>query len=327
MKAIVCNNFGPIRDIQYKEVDEPNLNEDSILIKVNSVGVNFPDGLLVQGKYQLKPSLPFTPGMEVSGEVFKIGSEVTEFKIGDRVAGLSQLGGYSEYNLLNKTSVYKIPIEMEHDQACALLCAYGTSHYALKQRAKLKKGDTLVVLGASGSTGIAAIQIGKIMGAKVIAAASSIEKQNYTKSLGADITIGYENIKDQLKELTNNKGVDVIFDPVGGELFEESSRALSRYGKILVIGFASGKIPKFPINLALVKEFDIVGVFWGAFTRNNTDAFKENMNELFNWFKDGKINPQIEEKFKLQDASKALDKILNRGTKGKVILYLSLIHI
>ena len=170
-------------------------------------------------------------------------------------------------------------------------------------------------------TGIAAIQIGRIMGAKVIAAASSIEKQNYTKSLGADITIGYENIKDQLKELTNNKGVDVIFDPVGGELFEESSRALSRYGKILVIGFASGKIPKFPINLALVKEFDIVGVFWGAFTRNNTDAFKENMNELFNWFKDGKINPQIEDKFKLQDASKALDKILNRGTRVKVILY------
>ena len=210
---------------------------------------------------------------------------------------------------------------MGHDQACALLCAYGTSHYALKQRANLKKGDTLVVLGASGSTGIAAIQIGKIMGAKVIAASSSIEKQNYTKSLGADIAIGYENIKDQLKELTNNKGVDVIFDPVGGELFEETSRALSRYGKILVIGFASGKIPKFPVNLALVKEFDIVGVFWGAFTRNNTNEFKQNMNELFNWFKDGKLNPQIEERFKLQDASKALDKILNRGTKGKVILY------
>ena len=210
---------------------------------------------------------------------------------------------------------------MGHDQACALLCAYGTSHYALKQRANLKKGDTLVVLGASGSTGIAAIQIGKIMGAKVIAAASSIEKQNYTKSLGADITIGYENIKDQLKELTNNKGVDVIFDPVGGELFEESSRALSRYGKILVIGFASGKIPKFPINLALVKEFDIVGVFWGAFTRNNTSSFKENMNELFKWFQEGKINPQVEERYKLQDATQALDKILNRGTKGKVILY------
>ena len=322
MKTIICENFGPLDTLVYKEVDIPEIkNSDDIIIKVFSSGVNFPDGLLVQGKYQLKPPVPFTPGMEVSGEVFKIGSGVTEFKIGDRVAGLSQLGGYSEYNLLNKTSVYKIPLEMGHDQACALLCAYGTSHYALKQRANLKKGDTLVVLGASGSTGIAAIQIGKIMGAKVIAASSSIEKQNYTKSLGADIAIGYENIKDQLKELTNNKGVDVIFDPVGGELFEETSRALSRYGKILVIGFASGKIPKFPVNLALVKEFDIVGVFWGAFTRNNTNEFKQNMNELFNWFKDGKLNPQIEERFKLQDASKALDKILNRGTKGKVILY------
>ena len=259
--------------------------------------------------------------MEVSGEVLNIGSEVTEFKIGDRVAGLSQLGGYSENIVLNKNSVYKIPVEMNHDQACALLCAYGTSHYALKQRAQLKKGNTLVVLGASGSTGVAAIQIGKTMGAKVIAASSSIEKQQYTKELGADITIGYDNIKDQLKELTNNIGVDVIFDPVGGELFEESSRALSRYGKILVIGFASGKIPKFPINLALVKEFDVVGVFWGAFTRNNTSSFKENMNELFKWFQEGKINPQVEERYKLQDATQALDKILNRGTKGKVILY------
>ena len=322
MKSIICKNFGPLVSLVYKEVDTPEIkNPGDILIKVFSSGVNFPDGLLVQGKYQFKPPVPFTPGMEVSGEVLEKGSDVTEFKIGDRVAGLSQLGGYSEYIVLNQTSVFKIPLKMEYDQACALLCAYGTSHYALKQRAKLKKGDTLVVLGASGSTGVAAIQIGKIMGAKVIAASSSTEKQNYTKSLGADISIGYENIKDQLKELTNNKGVNVIFYPIGGELFEESSRALSRYGKILVIGFASGKIPKFPINLALVKEFDIVGVFWGAFTRNNVTEFKENMNELFDWFKNGKINPKIEERFKLQDASKALDKILNRGTKGKVILY------
>ena len=322
MKSIICENFGPLNYLVFKEVETPEIqNPSDVLIKVFSSGVNFPDGLLVQGKYQLKPPLPFTPGMEVSGEVLNIGSEVTEFKIGDRVAGLSQLGGYSENIVLNKNSVYKIPVEMNHDQACALLCAYGTSHYALKQRAKLKKGNTLVVLGASGSTGVAAIQIGKTMGAKVIAASSSIEKQQYTKGLGADITIGYDNIKDQLKELTNNIGVDVIFDPVGGELFEESSRALSRYGKILVIGFASGKIPKFPINLALVKEFDVVGVFWGAFTRNNTSSFKENMNELFKWFQEGKINPQVEERYKLQDATKALDKILNRGTKGKVILY------
>ena len=322
MKSIICENFGPLNSLVYKEVETPEIqNPSDVLIKVFSSGVNFPDGLLVQGKYQLKPPVPFTPGMEVSGEVLSIGSKVTEFKIGDRVAGLSQLGGYSEYIVLNKNAVYKIPLEMNHDQACALLCAYGTSHYALKQRAQLKKGNTLVVLGASGSTGVAAIQIGKTMGAKVIAASSSIEKQQYTKELGEDITIGYDNIKDQLKELTNNIGVDVIFDPVGGELFEESSRALSRYGKILVIGFASGKIPKFPINLALVKEFDVVGVFWGAFTRNNTSSFKENMNELFRWFQEGKINPQVEERYKLQDATQALDKILNRGTKGKVILY------
>ena len=209
---------------------------------------------------------------------------------------------------------------MGHDQACALLCAYGTSHYALKQRANLKKGDTLVVLGASGSTGIAAIQIGKIMGAKVIAASSSIEKQNYTKSLGADITIGYENIKDQLKELTNNKGVDVIFDPVGGELFEESSRALSRYGKILVIGFASGKIPKFPINLALVKEFDIVGVFWGAWTAMFPKENQKNFEELFGLLEAGKINPRIKDKFKLEDSAKAIAHLAERKATGKVIV-------
>ena len=177
MKAIVCKNFGPIRDIQYKEVDEPNLNEESILIKVNSVGVNFPDGLLVQGKYQLKPETPFIPGMEVAGEVIGLRSKDTDFEVGDRVAALSQLNGYAEKAVVKTTSTFKIPENMSYDDACALLCAYGTSHYALKQRGNLKKGETLVVLGASGSTGIAAIQIGKIMGAKVIAVASNSKKK------------------------------------------------------------------------------------------------------------------------------------------------------
>ena len=318
MKSIICENFGPLNSLVYKEVETPEIqNPSDVLIKVFSSGVNFPDGLLVQGKYQLKPHVPFTPGMEVSGEVLSIGSEVTEFKIGDRVAGLSQLGGYSEYIVLNKNAVYKIPLEMNHDQACALLCAYGTSHYALKQRAQLKKGNTLVVLGASGSTGVAAIQIGKTMGAKVIAASSSIEKQQYTKGLGADITIGYDNIKDQLKDLTNNIGVDVIFDPVGGELFEESSRALSRYGKILVIGFASGKIPKFPINLALVKEFDVVGVFWGAFTGREPDLNAKNLNEINQMLKDGEIKPLVSKTFPMERAVEAINLIGNRGVIGK----------
>ena len=283
MKAIVCNNFGPIRDIQYKEVDEPNLNEDSILIKVNSVGVNFPDGLLVQGKYQLKPETPFIPGMEVAGEVISLGSKNSDFKVGDRIAALSQLNGYAEKAVVKTSSTFKIPENMSYDDACALLCAYGTSHYALKQRGKLKKGETLVVLGASGSTGIAAIQIGKIIGAKVIAVASNGEKQKIAEENGADLSIGYDNLKEKLKEISGGKGIDVIFDPVGGDTFDTIARTMARKGRLLVIGFASGSIPKLAVNIALVKEFSVVGVFWGAFTRSEPDEYKLNMIELFNW--------------------------------------------
>ena len=184
MKAIVCNNFGPIKDIQYKDVEDPKIEDNSVIIDVKSIGVNFPDGLLVQGKYQLKPETPFTPGMEVAGQVIEIGSKVSKFKIGDRVVGQSQLGGYAEKALVKESSVFNIPEKMSFDDSCALLCAYGTSHYALKQRGNLKKGELLVVLGASGSTGIAAIQIGKIMGAKVIGVASTEEKQKIAKENG-----------------------------------------------------------------------------------------------------------------------------------------------
>ena len=320
MKAIVCNNFGPIRDIQYKEVDEPNLNEDSILIKVNSVGVNFPDGLLVQGKYQLKPETPFIPGMEVAGEVISLGSKNSDFKVGDRIAALSQLNGYAEKAVVKTSSTFKIPENMSYDDACALLCAYGTSHYALKQRGKLKKGETLVVLGASGSTGIAAIQIGKIIGAKVIAVASNGEKQKIAEENGADLSIGYDNLKEKLKEISGGKGIDVIFDPVGGDTFDTIARTMARKGRLLVIGFASGSIPKLAVNLALVKEFSVVGVFWGAFTRAEPDKYKINMIELFDWYQKGLLKPLIEEKKPLSEAAKVLEKILSRGTKGKIIL-------
>ena len=320
MKAIVCNNFGPIRDIQYKEVDEPNLNEDSILIKVNSVGVNFPDGLLVQGKYQLKPETPFIPGMEVAGEVISIGSKNSDFKVGDRIAALSQLNGYAEKAVVKTSSTFKIPENMSYDDACALLCAYGTSHYALKQRGKLKKGETLVVLGASGSTGIAAIQIGKIIGAKVIAVASNGEKQKIAEENGADLSIGYDNLKEKLKEISGGKGIDVIFDPVGGDTFDTIARTMARKGRLLVIGFASGSIPKLAVNLALVKEFSVVGVFWGAFTRAEPDEYKLNMIELFDWYQKGFLKPLIEESHPLSQAAAVLEKILARGAKGKIIL-------
>ena len=320
MKAIVCNNFGPIKNIEYKEVEEPSVQEDSILIKVKSVGVNFPDGLLVQGKYQLKPDTPFIPGMEVAGEVIEIGSNVINFKLGDRVAALSQLNGYAEKAAVKTSSTFKIPENMSYDDACALLCAYGTSHYALKQRGQLKKGETLVVLGASGSTGIAAIQIGKIMGAKVIAVASNNEKQKIAKENGADLSIGYDNLKEKLKEISAGKGVDVIFDPVGGDTFDTIARTMARKGRLLVIGFASGSIPKLAVNLALVKEFSVVGVFWGAFTRAEPDEYKLNMIELFDWYQKGLLKPLIEESHPLSQAAAVLEKILARGAKGKIIL-------
>ena len=320
MKAIVCNNFGPIQDIEYKEVDQPKLDDDSVIIDVKSVGVNFPDGLLVQGKYQLKPETPFIPGMEVAGEIMKTGQHVSNFKIGDRVAALSQLNGYAEQTLVKETSVFKIPENMSFDDSCALLCAYGTSHYALKQRGKLQKGELLVVLGASGSTGLAAIQIGKIMGAKVIAVASNEEKQKIAKDNGADLSIGYDNLKEELKTISDGKGVDVIFDPVGGDVFETVARTMARNGRLLVIGFASGTIPKLAVNLALVKEFSVVGVFWGAFTRGEPEEYKENMIELFHWYENKLIKPLVDEKFPLSEASMVLEKILSRGAKGKIIL-------
>lgn len=320
MKAIVCNDFGPIQNIEYKDVNEPIIQDESVIINVKSVGVNFPDGLLVQGKYQLKPDTPFIPGMEVAGEIVKIGLNVSSFKIGDRVAALSQLSGYAEQAVVQEKSVFKIPSKMSFDDSCALLCAYGTSHYALKQRANLKKNELLVVLGASGSTGIAAIQIGKIMGAKVIAVSSNSEKQKIAKDNGADISIGYDNLKEELKSISNGKGIDVIFDPVGGDIFDTVARTMARSGRLLVIGFASGTIPKLAVNLALVKEFSVVGVFWGAFTRSEPIEYKQNMIELFNWYKEGLLKPLIQDSYPLSEAAVVLEKILARGAKGKIIL-------
>ena len=320
MKAIVCNNFGPIQNIEYKDVKKPIIQDKSVIINVKSVGVNFPDGLLVQGKYQLKPETPFIPGMEVAGEIITVGSSVKNFQIGDRVVALSQLSGYAEQAVVQEKSVFKIPTNMSFDDSCALLCAYGTSHYALKQRAQLQKNELLVVLGASGSTGIAAIQIGKIIGAKVIAVSSNPEKQKIAKDNGADISIGYDNLKEELKSISNGKGVDVIFDPVGGDIFDTVARTMARSGRLLVIGFASGTIPKLAVNLALVKEFSVVGVFWGAFTRGEPEEYKNNMIELFEWYQKDLLKPLIEENYPLSEAAKVLEKILARGAKGKIIL-------
>lgn len=320
MKAIVAREFGPLDTLDYADWPEPEATSSTVVIAAEAIGVNFPDGLLVQGLYQMKPPLPFVPGMEVAGTVIAVGPEVKAVRPGDRVAALSTIGAYAETVGVPEATVMKLPDGLSGEHACALMCGYGTSHYALKQRAKLQPGETLCVLGASGATGIAAIQIGKVMGARVIAVASSEAKRAIASQAGADVAIGYDNLKDRLKEITGGKGVDVGFDPVGGEAFDALSRSMGWDGRLLVIGFASGTIPQFPVNLSLVKGFSVVGVFWGAFTQKEPKAYAQNMQELIGWYLAGKVKPVIEGTYALADAASVLKRVLGRGSAGKLIL-------
>ncbi len=320
MKAIVCNEFGPLDQLEYKDLPDPVAGPGQVLIKVEASGVNYPDGLMVQGLYQSKPDRPFTPGSEAAGEIVAIGADVTDRAVGQRVVGYSAQSGYASMAVMPAASTFLLPEGADAAEACALIIAYGTSHHALKQRAQLKPGETLVVFGAAGATGVAAVQIGKIMGATVIAVVSSEEKGKIAKECGADHVIGYEGLKDKVKELTGGKGADVCYDVVGGEAFNAASRFMARNGRLLIIGFASGDIPKFPVNLALVKEYAVVGVFWGNFTRAQPKDYQDNMTELLNWYAKGTVKPVVAGRFPLKDAASVLDKVLNRGGIGKFAL-------
>ena len=320
MKAIVARDFAPLDKLEYADWPEPVAEGRNVVIDVETVGVNFPDGLLVQGLYQMKPPVPFVPGMEAAGTVSAVGDKVSGIKVGDRVAALLQLGAYAEKVAVDEASVMKLPDGISGDDACALLVGYGTSHYALKQRGQLKPGETLCVLGAAGATGIAAVQIGKAMGAKVIGVASSEDKRRIAAESGADVVLGYDNLKDALKEATGGNGVDVAFDPVGGEAFDALSRSMAWEGRLLVIGFASGTIPKLPINLTLVKGYSVVGVFWGAFTRKEPAVYADNMKELIGWHMAGKVTPVIEGAYPLSQAPAVLERVLSRGATAKIVL-------
>jgi NADPH2:quinone reductase len=323
MKAIVCNDFGPISDLKLQEIEAPTPGKGEVLIKVLATGVNFPDGLLVQGLYQAKPACPFVPGMEFCGEVEALGEGVKHLKVGQRLIGSSKdFGGFAEKIVANAMMVLPITDDVPNTDAANLMCAHGTAHHALKQRARLKKGETLVVLGAAGGTGIAAVQIGKAMGARVIAACSSQEKLEMAKENGADELINYsdENLKDRIKELTKGKGADVVYDPVGGEAFAACSRSMARNGRLLVVGFASGSIPELPVNLTLVKEYSVIGVFWGSFVMHEPMIFMQNMQELFAWYREGAVRLQTDEVFPLSRTQDALAKVMNREVKGKVVV-------
>lgn len=321
MKAILCKDFGPIENLELATVDEPEVGDDTVLVDVLAAGVNFPDGLAIQGKYQVKPPTPFIPGMELCGTVSKLGKNVSHLDVGDRIiASSANFGAFAEKIILPADRPIAIPDNIEPTAACNLLVAHGTAHHALKQRAKLQPGESLVVLGAAGGTGLAAVQIGRAMGARVIAAASSKEKLDLAKENGADLTINYTeaNLKEAIREHTNGRGADVIYDPVGGDLFDSSVRAIAPNGRFLIIGFASGTIPKFPTNLALVKEINLVGVFWGAFIKRERQVFADNMQELIAWYKSGDVSVQIDKTFTLAETAAALNYVMNRQVRGKV---------
>lgn len=319
MKAIVCPSYGPVSNLDYRDLPDPSPGPDEVVIRSQAIGVNYPDGLLVQGLYQMKPETPFVPGMEAAGVVEAVGDNVIHVKPGDRAVALLDFGGYAEKVLAPESRVFTLPDSMDFDDACALMCAWGTAHHALKQRAHLKPGETLLVLGGAGSTGLAAISIGKAIGAHVIAVASTPQKQTACVEAGADVALPYDGLRETLKQ-EHGRGVDVVFDPVGGAAFDTAARAMARNGRLLVVGFASGDIPKLAANLVLLKEFSLIGVFWGSFIAKEPALYAANNRELFAWHSTGLIKPRIDQRYPLAQAALALQRILDRGAIGKTIL-------
>ncbi len=323
MKALVCKELGLADKLELVgDWAEPELGDHDVLINVKAAGLNFPDVLIIQGKYQIQPELPFIPGGECSGVVEAVGPKVTRFKVGDKVLSMGASGAFCEKISAMEFSVFPMPEGLSFEQAAGISITYFTSYYALKQRANIQPGETLLVLGAAGGVGTTAIELGKLMGAKVIAAASSAEKLALCKQLGADELINYNEVslKDAVKELTGGKGVDVVYDPVGGDYAEPAIRSMGWNGRYLVIGFASGPIPKIPLNLALLKGCSLVGVFWGRFSGEEPEQNIKNIEELWELFASGKISPVVTDSFPFEQYEEAFNCLIERRARGKVIM-------
>lgn len=322
MRAVLCKELGLPEKLVVEEVPSPTAGKGQVVLSVKACGVNFPDTLIIQGKYQFKPELPFSPGGEVAGVVKEVGEGVTAVKPGDRVIASSTWGGFAEELVVEADRTIPMPEAMDFVPASAFVLTYGTSYHALKDRGQLQAGETLLVLGASGGVGISAIQIGKMMGARVIAAASTDQKLQVCKDNGADEVINYaeEDLRARVKELTSKKGVDVIYDPVGGPFSELALRDMAWKGRFLVVGFAAGEIPKVPLNLTLLKGCSIVGVFWGAFTRKEPENNLRNNEELLQFFVEGKVKPHIYATYPLEEAAQALNDVMYKRVSGKVVL-------
>ena len=322
MKAVLCKVYGPPESLIVEEIESPKAGPGQVVIDVKACGVNFPDTLIIEGKYQFKPEMPFSPGGEVAGVVKEIGQGVQGVQVGDRVIAFTGWGGFAEEVLVEASKLIPMPEQMDFVTASAFVMVYGTSHYALKDRAKLQPGETLLVLGAAGGVGLAAVELGKVMGAHVIAAASSEEKLAIGRQHGADECINYtsEDLKERVKTLTEGRGVDVIFDPVGGAYSEAALRGMAWEGRHLVIGFAAGDIPRIPLNLALLKGCSIVGVFWGTFATRDPQRNQQHLRELMSWFLERKLQPHVSATYPMERAADALNDMRTRKITGKAVL-------
>ena len=322
MKAVVCSSYGPPENLKIEEIDEPELSDDQALVEIYAASLNFPDGLQIQGKYQFQPPMPFTPGSEVAGKIRKVGAELKGFSVGDRVMATPGIGGLAELAAVKSESLRKIPDNMDFKTAASFAMVYTTSYYALKQRAKLESGETLLVLGSSGGVGLTAVELGKLMGAKVIAAASSNDKLEFVKQLKPDYLVYYNecDLKESVKDLTKGRGADVIYDPVGGDLFDQCCRCINWNGRLLVIGFTSGRIPSYKANLALLKGSSMIGVFLGRFRKEEPAAYEQNFKELLDMYRAGKLNPIVTKSFSLEEYADAFNIFTKRKVMGKVTL-------
>jgi NADPH:quinone reductase len=322
VKALLCREYGPIERLTVEDVPSPHPGPNEVVVEVKASSLNFPDALLVQGLYQVKPALPFSPGMELAGIVKEVGPGVRGVETGDRVMASPGRGGFAQECVVPANRLSPLPPGMDFETASALLLTYCTSLHALKDCGHLQPGETLVVLGAAGGVGTSAIEVGKAMGAKVIAAASSEEKLAFCKELGADETIDYEksDLRQRILDITGGKGADVVYDPVGGAHTESALRATAWRGRLLVIGFASGVIPQVKLNLALLKERSLVGVYWGDWVQHDPQGQRRNVEQLATWFAEKKIKPAVSERVSLADAPAAMQRLLQRRVKGKVVV-------
>jgi NADPH2:quinone reductase len=324
MKALLCTRYGTPDDLELADIPTPEPGPGEVLVHIAAAALNFFDTLIIAGKYQNKPAMPFSPAAEFAGTVERLGAGVTALKVGDRVLGYAGYGAAREYVALAAEKLAKLPDEVDFDHAAGLSVTYGTTLHALKDRARLKSGETLAVLGASGGVGVAAVEIGKLMGARVIACASSAEKIAFARQRGADAGIDYasEDLKESLRRATDGRGADVIYDPVGGAYSEAALRAIAWQGRFLVIGFAAGEIPKLPLNLVLLKGCDVLGVFWGSWIERNPAGHRANIEQLLAWMAKGQLSSHVHAVYPLSDAAAALKAIASRQVMGKVILRL-----